>query len=186
MENKRKLNIIDESGRVIGEATREEIHKKGLLHAEIHVWFFTPDGEIIFQHRAKNKDTFPDLLDATVGGHVEIGQTARQAAVREIEEETGLRVEEGELIPIATTITKNFDPATGNTNHPYREVFAYKFLGAIGDLRIEKGKSLGFEKWGIEKLYNLTDEEKKKFIPHLISQETFGIYRKIKTMIENK
>ena len=59
------------------------MHKKGLLHPEIHVWFYTPDKEIIFQHRAKNKDTYPDLLDATVGGHVDIGEYVDKAALRE-------------------------------------------------------------------------------------------------------
>ena len=71
MADSRKLNIVDENDQIIGEDTRENIHRKGLLHREIHVWFYTPKSEIVFQHRAKNKDTFPDLLDATVGGHVE-------------------------------------------------------------------------------------------------------------------
>lgn len=67
-ENKQMLEIIDENDNVIGLETREKIHKEGLLHREIHVWFFTPRGEIIFQHRVKDKDIYPDLLDATVGG----------------------------------------------------------------------------------------------------------------------
>ena len=73
MADNRRLNIVDENGEIIGENTRENIHNQGLLHREIHVWFYTPKGEIIFQHREKDKDTYPDLLDATVGGHVEIG-----------------------------------------------------------------------------------------------------------------
>jgi isopentenyldiphosphate isomerase len=75
MDN-RILNIIDEEGNILGEATRQEIHEKGLLHGEVHVWFYTPDRQLIFQHRAKDKETWPDLLDATVGGHVEIGDTS--------------------------------------------------------------------------------------------------------------
>lgn len=60
---------------------RENIHNQGLLHREIHVWFYTPKGEIIFQHRAKDKDTYPDLLDATVGGHVEINSDYENTAL---------------------------------------------------------------------------------------------------------
>ncbi len=33
------LNIIDEEGNVIRQETREKIHKLGLLHQEINVWF---------------------------------------------------------------------------------------------------------------------------------------------------
>ena len=70
------LEIINEHDEVIGLETRGKIHQDGLLHREIHVWFITPNGEIIFQHRAKDKDTYPDKLDATVGGHVEPGTPA--------------------------------------------------------------------------------------------------------------
>ena len=73
MTDNRRLNIVNEEGEIVGVETREDIHNQGLLHRECHVWFYTPAGEIIFQHRAKDKDTYPDLLDATVGGHVEIG-----------------------------------------------------------------------------------------------------------------
>lgn len=41
MVDNRKLNIVDEDGNIIGEETRENIHKQGLLHREIHVWFYT-------------------------------------------------------------------------------------------------------------------------------------------------
>ena len=73
MADNRKLNIVGEQGKIISEETSESIHNKGLLHREIHIWFYAPESEIIFQHREKDKDTYPDLLDATVGGHVEIG-----------------------------------------------------------------------------------------------------------------
>ncbi|MBU0636967.1 NUDIX domain-containing protein [Patescibacteria group bacterium] len=52
---------------------------------------YTPKGEIIFQHREKDKDTYPDLLDATVGGHVEIGSDYENSAFQELEEETGIK-----------------------------------------------------------------------------------------------
>lgn len=45
---KEMLNIIDENGKIIGKDTRENIHQKGLLHREINVYFYTPNGEIIF------------------------------------------------------------------------------------------------------------------------------------------
>ena len=60
------LEVINENDNVVGFETRAKIHQDGLLHREIYIWFFTPNGEIIFQHRAKDKDTYPDKLDATV------------------------------------------------------------------------------------------------------------------------
>ena len=84
MADNRKLNIIDEQENIIGEETRENIHNQGLLHREVHVWFYTPKGEIIFQHREKDKDTYPDLLDATVGGHVEISLDYENTALPDL------------------------------------------------------------------------------------------------------
>src|SRR3990172_2229916 len=106
MADNRKLNIIDEAENIIGIETRENIHKQGLLHREIHVWFYTPKGEIIFQHREKDKDTYPDLLDATVGGHVEIGADYESTALQELEEETGVKAVKDNLVVIQTVKSK--------------------------------------------------------------------------------
>lgn len=146
------LNVIDEEGKIVGEATREEVHTKGLLHREIHVWFYTPKGEIIFQHRAKNKDTFPDMLDATVGGHVEIGSDFLETALKEIQEETGIIADKEDLILVKVVRANHTDPTTWRINNVIRKAFAYKYKGDFNDLKIEKGKSEGFEKWAIEDL----------------------------------
>src|SRR3989338_2093040 len=97
MADNRKLNIIDEQENIIGEETRENIHNQGLLHREVHVWFYTPKGEIIFQHREKDKDTYPDLFDATVCGHVEISLDYENTALQEVQEETGIGVKKNNL-----------------------------------------------------------------------------------------
>lgn len=173
------LNVLDEQGTVIGQATREEIHLKGLLHAEVHVWFYTPNKEIIFQHRSKEVETYPDLLDATAGGHVEMGQTYLEAALMEMHEEVGVDVAPGQLRFIATTIDSSFDPVTQRRNHPRREVYALEFKGDLKDLKIEEGKSLGFEAWPLEKLLDLNEEEKKRFIPSSIDQKRLNIFKDI-------
>ena len=67
------VDIINEEDRIIDRVDRREAHKKGLLHREVHVWLFTSDDELVFQHRSPNKLNYPDLLDASVGGHVDAG-----------------------------------------------------------------------------------------------------------------
>ncbi len=171
------LNIIDENGNIIGEATGEDIHKKGLLHREIHVWFYTPKGEVIFQHRAKSKDTFPDMLDATVGGHVEVGSDYEDTALKEMEEETGVIASKSDLKLVKTVRSKHSDPIMGITNNVIRKVFAYKYEGNPEDLRIEKGKSEGFEVWHIEKLGRIAPDEEKRFIPSFLNQEHLEMYK---------
>ena len=182
-KNQNKLNIVDTKGNIVGEDTRENIHKQGLLHREIHVWLYTPKKEIIFQHRAKNKDTYPDLLDASVGGHVEIGDSYEDAAVKEIEEETGLKVKESDIVYITTTKTKTFDEVTGMTNHALRKVFAYEFDGNVSNLVVEDGKALGFEIWPINTLLDMSEDDKVKFIPSIFDDEILNVFKEIDKLI---
>ena len=163
------LNIVNENDEIIGEESREKIHQEGLLHREIHVYFVTPNKEIIFQHRAKDKDTYPDLLDATVGGHVEIGDSYEKTAIKETEEETGLIIDVEDLIFLSKTKRRSEDKATGKINNAFRESYIYIFRGDIKDLHIEEGKSLGFEIWPMEKLLNINETDSKRFIPYILN-----------------
>jgi len=170
------LNIVDENDEVVGEASREDIHRRGLLHREIHVYFITPDKEIIFQRRAKDKDTFPNMLDATVGGHVEIGHSYEKTAVKETEEETGLKIDAADLIPLAKvqsgstneSIDDSTDERTGKINNSIKQEYAYIFKGNIKDLKIEKGSGLGFEIYPINKIVGLSDADSAEFIPYIL------------------
>ena len=183
MKDGRILNIVDEAGEVIGEDSRENIHSKGLLHREIHVWFYTSVGDIIFQHRAKDKDTHPDLLGITVGGHVEIGDDYKDSALKEVKEETGLTISSNDLRFIKFTHTRSSDPVTHNINNSLRAAYVYCYQGNIDDLQVEKGKSLGFESWPIDKILNISAEDKIKFIPSIFDKECLAILYKIKKLI---
>jgi len=182
MTDNRKLNIVDEQDKIISEETRENIHNHGLLHREIHVWFYTPKGEIIFQHRAKDKDTYPDLLDATVGGHVEIGDDYEHTALKEIEEETGVKAEKNNLAFIQMTKSKSYDQVTGMTNNVIRAVYAFRYDGKIENLKVEEGKAIGFEAWSFEKLFDISEADKKYFIRAILEKEILDIFGKIQKL----
>lgn len=183
MPDKYRLNIIDEKDNIIGIETRDNIHKQGLLHREIHVWFYTSKGEIIFQHRAKNKDTFPDLLDATVGGHVEIGENYQDAALKEIEEETGVKTTENHLVMIQMMKSKRYDRVTGMINNTIRAAYAFRHDSGIENLKVEKGKAVGFEAWPIEILLNIPEKDKRYFIPAIFDRKILNVFKKIKKLL---
>jgi len=54
--------------------------------------FLTNKNDVLLLKGAGNKPIWPNLYNG-VGGHVETGESVRQAAVREVREETGLEVE---------------------------------------------------------------------------------------------
>lgn len=84
-------DIVDEVGRVIGQATRRECHgNPSLIHRVVHIFVFNSAGDLLLQKRSVNKDIQPGKWDTSVGGHVDAGEEYAEAAVRELEEELGV------------------------------------------------------------------------------------------------
>lgn len=84
--------LVDPEGNVIGSSTRRECHSGSkLLHPVVHLHVFSPDGSLLLQKRADNKNIQPGRWDTSVGGHVDYGETIAEALSREAAEELGLR-----------------------------------------------------------------------------------------------
>lgn len=178
-----RLEVIDENDNVVGLETRAKIHKDGLLHREIHIWFITSKGEIIFQHRAKNKDTYPDKLDATVGGHVEPNISYEQTALKECKEETGIDIDLNKLVFLTKMRKRSFDEATNLTNNTIRSQYAYLYDGPISNLQIEEGKAEGFEVWKIDDLPYLSETDRSKFIPLFLGEDMLNLFNKARELL---
>ncbi len=92
MDNQQeKFPLVDESGLVIGSATRGECHSGSkLLHPVVHLHVFNSKGDIYLQRRPDWKDIQPGKWDTAVGGHVDYGETPEEALRREVREELGI------------------------------------------------------------------------------------------------
>ena len=81
-------------------APKESRGNSSVIVGAVHVWIWrkTINGvEVLLQHRAKDKPTWPDHLDISVAGHVDAGETLGQAVAREAEEEIGAVISESQL-----------------------------------------------------------------------------------------
>ncbi|NYE68924.1 NUDIX domain-containing protein [Microlunatus parietis] len=58
------------------------------------------DGLILLAHRHPDRRWYPDCWDL-VGGHIEAGETAAQAVIRECREELGIRIRDPRPVPMA-------------------------------------------------------------------------------------
>jgi isopentenyl-diphosphate Delta-isomerase len=78
---------------------RNTAHKKGIAHEGVHLWVLRLKNtlELLFQHRAKFKEMYPDCLDITVGGHVPFGINVNKIQ-KESFEEIGISPLDDELI----------------------------------------------------------------------------------------
>ena len=88
------FDIVDVEDKVIGRASREEVHRQGFLHRSAHLLVFDEQGRVLLQKRSMEKDTFPGKWDSSVSGHVDSGEHYDQCIVREAKEEIGLDLEE--------------------------------------------------------------------------------------------
>jgi len=84
------FDIVNERDEVIGQRTRKDVHRLGLLHRAVHVLVFNARGEVFLQKRSMSKDKCPGLWDSSASGHVDSGEAYDATAVRELREEIGL------------------------------------------------------------------------------------------------
>jgi len=86
------LPVTEESGLVIGQATRKSCHTlpQRFLHPVVHLHLLDRFCNIYLQKRAKSKQLYPGYWDFAVAGHVIYGELMQEALYREAEEELGL------------------------------------------------------------------------------------------------
>ena len=111
------FDIVDKNGAPTGEILpRSVVHERELLHGSVLIWIYNRRGDVLLQLRAKDKKVFAAVWDVSVAGHISAGETPRQAAVREIQEEVGLKINEADLKQIG--LLSDVTPWLGNKRHP--------------------------------------------------------------------
>ena len=83
--------IVDEDNNVVGAAPRREMRAKRLPHRSTYILVFNSQGEIYIQKRTRTKDVFPGYYDPAAGGVVLAGESYMEGALRELDEEMGIR-----------------------------------------------------------------------------------------------
>lgn len=79
-----KVIWVDEDDNFLGEISFDKAHQEGLLHRVSAIYLINDQGEILIQHRADGR------LDHSSAGHVDPGESYKQAAIRELKEELGV------------------------------------------------------------------------------------------------
>jgi isopentenyl-diphosphate delta-isomerase len=95
----------DEQGRPLAGPgiAKAEAFGQGILHAASHVWIWrlqNGNPEVLLQKRAADKASWPNHYDISAAGHIDLGEDALTAAIRETQEEIGIDVPPEELFNI--------------------------------------------------------------------------------------
>ena len=87
------LDLLDGNGAVIGQIRRAEVHgNPRLRHRAVHILVRNARGEIYLQKRSLEKLVQPGKWDSSCGGHIPAGESWETGALRELEEELGLKL----------------------------------------------------------------------------------------------
>src|SRR5262245_39455024 len=85
------VTIVDDHNEVVGSATRREVRAGRLPHRSTYILVFNSSGDLFVQKRTLTKDIYPGYYDPVAGGVVLAGESYEAGAVRELEEELGIR-----------------------------------------------------------------------------------------------
>jgi isopentenyldiphosphate isomerase len=83
-------DVVDEDDNVVGRASRDECHRKNLLHRSVMFFIFDKQDRIFVNKRSAQKEFFGGMWSIVFGGHVESAERYDRAVMREAEEEAGI------------------------------------------------------------------------------------------------
>lgn len=173
------FDIVDENNNPIGEKKpRSEVHSLGFWHRVVHIYLFRQRNnliEFLVHLRSKNKDSHPNCWDPRFGGHLKSGQNWEDAAMSELEEETGLKVESVDLIegPIIKT-------AARLNNNEFDKVFYYKYDDEISKLLFNDGEVQNVKWMSVNDILDDLGNNKVNWVSNIIE------FTKISEYLENK
>ncbi|MBM3735225.1 MAG: NUDIX hydrolase YfcD [Acidobacteria bacterium] len=83
--------MVDAQDRVVGLAPRSLIRGNNIPHRATYIMVYDVLGRLLVQKRTSTKDIYPGYWDACAGGVVMANESYEQCALRELEEELGIR-----------------------------------------------------------------------------------------------
>jgi 16S rRNA (adenine1518-N6/adenine1519-N6)-dimethyltransferase len=151
------LSVVDENDNLIKGEERKIVHSSTLWHRGIHVFVFNNKGELLVQLRSPIKDKYPDTYDCSISGQVNFGEDYEETAIRELEEELGIR-----NVKIKPTL---------HFKMPYgpKDYHVCKLFECVYDEKIKPNEEISEIKFfKMNELKKLIDEKPEMFTPWFV------------------
>jgi len=160
------IDLINKYGTKTGKTClKSEAHRKGLFHASTHIWIFDENKNVLIQKRAVNKDTFPNLWDVSVAGHISAGEKPIISAIREVQEELGISISENDLTFIGTS-KKKIKHNANLIDNELHHIYVCETYFKTASLKIQTEEVSEIKTIHITKLIKEINTENNNFVPH--------------------
>lgn len=101
------VQVMTEEGKLTkNNISKTEAHRQGICHGISAIGLIDNEGRLLIQKRSKTKKSEPNKWDLSSAGHIDVNETPAKAAIREMYEELGIKVEEKDLKLIGTYLNK--------------------------------------------------------------------------------
>lgn len=121
------VDVVDAGNHATGlRLPMEWATDRGLWHRGIHVVVQTADGKFVVGKRANSIVFAPGMLEITLGGGVDSGETPLKAAQRETHEELGVHVPEKHFKPLFLYRLNSFHPRYNKRTRGHVYVYTVK------------------------------------------------------------
>ncbi len=162
------IDIVDkETGKNTGtNKPKPEVHKNGLWHRTVHIWFVNSKNEIMLQHRSPKMENYPDCWDISCAGHISSGEDATTGALREIKEEIGLNLPVDKLNMIGETIQQAVLNNETYFDNEYNNVYLVKADLDINQLQMQESEVKNLRWIPIPEFKKWVDEKRPNLVPH--------------------
>jgi len=147
---------LEDNETKVDELEREYVHDNNLWHREVAVWVINDNGEILIQKRSTNKRHAPNKY-SICAGHIDIGEMPEDAAVRELFEETGIKIDKRELRYIDTFKNKN------ESNYHYKYTYFITTTKKIDEMVMQLEEVSDLKYISFDEFYKSLDENDDRF-----------------------
>ncbi len=171
------FDICREDGTPAGHVKeRSMVHRDGDLHRTVHMWIVRrrADGgvDVLLQKRSADKDSYPGCYDISSAGHMHAGDDFQVSAVREMEEELGIRVEFSDFQFVGFHHGNLTDTFWGEQfiDREVSAVYLYEKPIRIEQLKLQKSE---VEEVRFFDYFEIQKRMQNKTLPNCIYQEEF-------------
>lgn len=161
LTDKETVDIVNKTGKVIGQTIRSQAYKEGLLHPAVNIIVINKKGQIFIQRRSPKK-ILPLYWDISASEHVKYGEDYKSAAIRGLKEELSI------MAPVKLLRKKHLqrnEYIKGQTC--FKEYELVEFYGAVydGEIKINREEVIEGKFIFLDELNNLIKNNQIKFSP---------------------